>query len=543
MLKRTGQLIFVAAAVVVVGCSGDEERQPVNASCSTNNDCADHVCHSGVCAAADPVGEGKPCQGNGQCKSYNCRGGVCRQGITAEGKECLRDEECLHGHCSKHYGVCGGKGKDGGPPDIGKPDAPKPDSAIPDKALPDKAPPDKTPADLPQPDASTLCGNGKLDVTEDCEGKLLGGKTCKTQGFTGGVLECKAGCTFDLRGCYTQKATQNIAKDAIYNKPVVAAGSTNYLVTWATPHKLYGAIVSQGGKPGPAFLIYDMGGKASGIGVASHGTGYLATWSHLGAMVTHSGTVKWPVFSSKVSQQRAAVFDGTSYLVVAPFGGAIAVSKITATGTVTSLPVLSTNPKTIGTTAIDLAFDGTNHLVVWNDTTKAAVHGLFVDKAGSAVGKTFQVEGGGGVGKQYRPRIAYGGGKYLVVWQDARNGNDDVIGALVNPTPKLGSKQVAQQTIKVAAEKTLYEQTPDVVYTGQRFLVVWSIKKIYAAQVKLTKGGAQVVHHKGFKIAPTSSTSCYFPVLAAGGGAVLAVWTCGGASGPHVRTALLTFGK
>jgi hypothetical protein len=47
-----------------------------------------------------------------------------------------------------------------------------------------------------------LCGNGKIDSGEDCDGTNLGGKTCKDFGFTGGTLVCKStDCTFDTSGC------------------------------------------------------------------------------------------------------------------------------------------------------------------------------------------------------------------------------------------------------------------------------------------------------------------------------------------------------
>lgn len=45
------------------------------------------------------------------------------------------------------------------------------------------------------------CGNGVIDVGEDCDQSNLNGQTCVTQGFVGGVLKCGAGCMFDTRGC------------------------------------------------------------------------------------------------------------------------------------------------------------------------------------------------------------------------------------------------------------------------------------------------------------------------------------------------------
>lgn len=51
--------------------------------------------------------------------------------------------------------------------------------------------------------ASQTCGDGKLDGTEICDGKELGGATCKSLGFSGGELGCTATCVLDPSGCET----------------------------------------------------------------------------------------------------------------------------------------------------------------------------------------------------------------------------------------------------------------------------------------------------------------------------------------------------
>jgi cysteine-rich repeat protein len=48
------------------------------------------------------------------------------------------------------------------------------------------------------------CGNGSIDTGEDCDGTELGGKTCVSQGFGGGVLVC-TGCHLDDSGCTNQQ--------------------------------------------------------------------------------------------------------------------------------------------------------------------------------------------------------------------------------------------------------------------------------------------------------------------------------------------------
>lgn len=45
------------------------------------------------------------------------------------------------------------------------------------------------------------CGDSVRQTEEDCDGSDLGGQTCATMGFTGGVLKCEVRCGFDTSGC------------------------------------------------------------------------------------------------------------------------------------------------------------------------------------------------------------------------------------------------------------------------------------------------------------------------------------------------------
>jgi hypothetical protein len=46
-----------------------------------------------------------------------------------------------------------------------------------------------------------LCGDGRIDAGEDCDGSNLGLATCRTQGFDEGSLACSPSCTFDTSAC------------------------------------------------------------------------------------------------------------------------------------------------------------------------------------------------------------------------------------------------------------------------------------------------------------------------------------------------------
>lgn len=49
--------------------------------------------------------------------------------------------------------------------------------------------------------AATTCGNGKLDAGEECDGNELNNQTCQTQGFVSGTLRCNSSCRYDTSDC------------------------------------------------------------------------------------------------------------------------------------------------------------------------------------------------------------------------------------------------------------------------------------------------------------------------------------------------------
>jgi hypothetical protein len=50
-------------------------------------------------------------------------------------------------------------------------------------------------------ESSTSCGDGVLDLGEECDGSDLDGLDCEALGFLSGQLSCSVGCSLDTSGC------------------------------------------------------------------------------------------------------------------------------------------------------------------------------------------------------------------------------------------------------------------------------------------------------------------------------------------------------
>jgi len=163
------KLLFVL--ILSIGCS-DDDKKGVGEQCAGNEDCADEICHQGICWSANPKPNGASCNSRAVCKSGVCTKAICVHGSQAGGTSCLYNEMCASGKCQA--GVCVSLGVDGGPdagpvdsgpvpdrtltdgngPDVSQPDAIKVDAAKPDAAKVDAAKPDAAKPDAAKPDAT-----------------------------------------------------------------------------------------------------------------------------------------------------------------------------------------------------------------------------------------------------------------------------------------------------------------------------------------------------------------------------------------------------
>lgn len=173
-------------------------------------------------------------------------------------------------------------------------------------------------------------------------------------------------------------------------------------------------------------------------------------------------------------------FDGTNYLVgvenhtVSPT--TIGAQMLNATGSKVG-GLISTGRTGIATA---VAFDGTNHLLIWEDNGLGAlngnsgfqIYGQFISRAGTKVGDPFVITTSG-IWFDGMKVMAYGGGKYLVTYTRLINPADRdastnryIAGRLINPDGSLAGEEFRISTG--------YGDASDVAFDGTNFFVVWT---------------------------------------------------------------------
>ncbi|HNT27906.1 MAG TPA: hypothetical protein PKH10_06990, partial [bacterium] len=170
-----------------------------------------------------------------------------------------------------------------------------------------------------------------------------------------------------------------------------------------------------------------------------------------------------------------------------------------------------------------VAFDGTNYLVVWQDSRSGTydIYGARVAKNGAVLDPTGIVISNA-ANQQYYPAVAFNGTDYLVVWEDLRSGSTyDIYGARV---AKNGT--VLDTGGIVISNATNNQEWPSVASDGTDFMVVWhdyrsgSTYDIYGARV--TAAGV-VSDPSGIVVSNVANQQIY-PAIDHDGTNYLVVW-------------------
>jgi MYXO-CTERM domain-containing protein len=275
--------------------------------------------------------------------------------------------------------------------------------------------------------------------------------------------------------------------------------------------------------------------------VAFDGANYLVVWNDarlgstyfvVGARVTSAGAIldAGGIFVSTVTNHTgyatkpAVAFDGTNFLVVwdDSYNGYIYGARVAKTGAVLDSSGFLIQGVGYAYTPV-VAFDGANYLVVWDDDRglNHEIYGNRVTTAGAALnGNGFAINNA--ANDQIAPALAFDGTNYLVVWQDRRGGfSYDVYGTRVSKagTPLDG----AGIQISAAANDQL---APAVAFDGSNYFVVWSDGRwgtpdIYGSRVS-TLG--VVLDPSGIGVSSMTANAQTTPSMAFDGTNYVVVW-------------------
>jgi hypothetical protein len=282
--------------------------------------------------------------------------------------------------------------------------------------------------------------------------------------------------------------------------PAVAFDQRNFMVVWGELHdkssntEVYGARVTQSGvvlDTAGIAITNNPSGEQEYPKVAFDGSNYLVSWVDArskywdiyGARVNPGGVVldtEGIAISTAPDGQwlNSLTFDGRNYLFVwfnFPNGVDYDVygTRVSPSGVILDtlgIPI-STAPGNQWFPVV--AFDRRNFLVVWQDRrnsdyediygARVTPQGIVLDTAGLLFSYSLK--------EQRSPAVAFDGRNYLAVWQDGNEWlKSDIYGTRVSPTG--GVLDPARITISVSPGA---ETSPDVVFDGRNYLVVWEV--------------------------------------------------------------------
>ena len=333
----------------------------------------------------------------------------------------------------------------------------------------------------------------------------------------------RSGSSFDIYGARLD-ASGNVVDPAgllvsaatgAQRHPSLAWDGTNFVAAWedhrgGTSYDLYAArIAPQGIVLDPAGILVAKGGSdEANVALAKGPDGALVVWD--------ADADGRDVFGARLSPQGAlldanptpisvapndeivgdASFDGSSFLVVwadsRNSSHTLYGARVDAAGTLLDPAGLLLLDGAGPVKEPRVAFDGTNHLVVWTDgrslqnqsdiyAMRVAPSGAVLDVGGFPVAT--------GSSAQERPQIAFGGGQYVVSWIDDRFGATawDVFGARVTP---LG--QVLDPARVSRHGRPGSQRVRRMAFSSDTFLVVFSDERngpegdIYGARLDAT---------------------------------------------------------
>jgi hypothetical protein len=214
-----------------------------------------------------------------------------------------------------------------------------------------------------------------------------------------------------------------------------AWNGSSFLAVWEEDHDIYGARFDRFGNllDSGSLKISTADGEQDAPDVTSGGYNFMAVWED-------SRNGNFDIYASRIDSGGTVLDSSGIPILVDPSFG-------------------QRNPK--------IAFDGTNYLVVWHQVldslgTLFQIEGKRIDRDGVSIDPQPIVITAGD--KQRYADVAFGGGKYLVVWSDENYW--DIYGAFVDTNGTVFPSFVIRSANGL-------QQNPVVASDGENFLVVW----------------------------------------------------------------------
>lgn len=226
------------------------------------------------------------------------------------------------------------------------------------------------------------------------------------------------------------------ATSHMFGEPAVAFDGTDYLVVYGENAQIRGVRVGGAGNvlDPSGFAISSSGSSNFSPALAFDGVNYLVVWSHwdpvaqgdvYGALVRPNGVAQgeFVVNAAPGSQLAPAIdFDATQYVVVWQASefplSKIRGARVDITGVVQDPLGFDVAASAVDLSSPELAYDGTRHLVVWNETGPAGalhVRGLRIASDGTPADPTsFAIAATPTVNLDVA--VAHDGTNWLVAW-------------------------------------------------------------------------------------------------------------------------------
>jgi hypothetical protein len=278
------------------------------------------------------------------------------------------------------------------------------------------------------------------------------------------------------------------------NNPRISMNENNFVVTWYITINSYTSIFKRrfdndGTPVGDEVKVNDLDGTAGQlyptIDMSISGN-IVATWSdyrypqgiYFQKLDTLGNKVGENVHIAYGHSPDLAVAEDSSFVITYEYSSDIYYQRIRPSGDTIGSPIIisDTDVGYRSISEVDIDSDK-NAVAAWHDSRNGDddIYAQMMDSAGAFVGINFKVNDDPGTEEQAYPDVAMSpSGKFLIIWYDYRNGNNDIYGRIYQPdgTPtgsdfRIDSGGVFEQYYPKA------EYLPD-----GNFIVVWQDYRI-----------------------------------------------------------------